>query len=770
MVAMTDLSVIGQHSAAVGSLDIVSGRAKYTVDLSFPDMLVGKLLYTDYPSACIVTINVEQARAIKGVAAVLTHADVPGENSYLLYEADQPLLAKDCVRFQGDALVAIAAEDEAAAQAALAAVEVVYRPLPGIFDPIAAMEPNAPQVWPGRSNVLDHIIIEHGDVEAGFAKADLILENTYTTQRVEQAFLEPEGAVARLELDGSVVVYASCQTPHRDRMQIARALGIPENRVRVIVPYVGGAFGGKDEAHVQIHAALLAYATGRPVRMVRTREESIRTHPKRHPMTIRYRSGITRDGLIVAIQVEAVADTGPYVNMGKKVLSVFATRVSGPYRVPSARIDAYVVHTNNPICGAMRGFGMPQAHLACERQMDELARAVGLDPLEIRLRNGLETGTQLPIGVNILEGSGMKKSLVEAARLAGWANRDQQPRAPGPNLRRGWGIACMLEGFGLGRNRPDNASVGLELLVDGSVILRTGAVDMGQGAHTVLAQLAAEALGVDLSAVNVVRPDTHLTNDAGASCASRVTFVSGNAVLRAAEPIRKALFMCASEQTGISEQLLTLRGGFLHADGERLSISVSELAAKARAHNLQLCTIGYYAMDYPKGTFSEKGYPHAPGFFTFGTQIARVLVDTETGDVIVEELVIVNDVGRVLNPDGALGQTEGGASMGYGYAVMEELTVDMGRTLTNSLGTYLIPTAKDVPTMKVRFLETPLPAGPYGARGMSEGSVIPTAPAILNAVTDAIGVPMNHLPVTPERVWAALEYRRRDQPRVEGTR
>jgi CO/xanthine dehydrogenase Mo-binding subunit len=749
------MDVIGKQAASLAVKEIVIGRAKYVADLNFPGMLVGKLLYARVPSARLTRLDVEAARALPGVKAVITHADIPGENSYLYTEpADEPLLVSEIVRYQGDAIAAVAAVDERTAQAALEAIRVTYEDLPGIFDPLEALKLDARRVWPDKSNLCDHLVIERGDLQAGFDQADLIIENTYRTQWVEHAFMETEGAVALL--DGqTVLVYTCTQSPHRDRKQIARALGIPENRVRVITPQIGGAFGGKDEAHVQIHAALLAQATGKPVKIVRTREESILTHVKRHPVIVRYRSGARQDGRLTAVHVEAIGDTGPYVNAGREVMGLVAEMAGGPYQIPNARLEALTVHTNNPICGAMRGFGIPQAAFACEAQMDALARALNIDPLEIRLRNGLETGTILPTGVAVREGRGMKACLQEAARLSDWENKAQIERRPAPNLRRGWGMASIIFTVGLGRNTPDHSGVSLEMAPDGSVILRTGASDMGQGIHTVLAQIAAEALGVELSAVRVIRPDTDQTFDAGPAVASRQTFVSGNAVLRAAKPIHEALIETASEETGLPQELLALHNGRLYAEGELLSVTLATLAARATECNRSLHADGFYSMEYPED-FPADVYPYAHASFTFGTQVAKVLVDIETGQVKVEELVAVHDAGRVINPQGALGQLEGGCIMGIGYALLEELIVEDGKTLSSNFDTYLVPTIREATRIKAKIIEIPEPFGPYGAKGLGESPLTPTAPAIHNAVRDALGISLDRIPITPERVLKAL--------------
>jgi CO/xanthine dehydrogenase Mo-binding subunit len=752
------MNVVGRPASGLGVLQIVTGRARYVGDLDrMPGTLAGRLLYAAHPCARIVRLDPTPARALPGVAAVLIAADVPGENSYLYSDlADQPLFATERVRCQGDIVAAVAAQTEAAAEAALAAIEVEYEPLTGVFDALEAMQPGAPQVWPDRSNVCDHLVITHGDIEAGFAQADVIVENVYTTQRVEHAFLEPEGALAAVEPDGTVVVYASCQAPFRDRRQIARALGLPEHRVRVIVPAVGGAFGGKDEAHVQIHAALLASATGRPVRILRSREESIRTHVKRHPVVVRYRSGVTSAGRLTAIDVTAIGDTGPYVTAGAEVMSLAATTAGGPYDIPNARLEAYTVLTNNPLGGAMRGFGIPQSAFARERQMDELARALGIDPLEIRLVNALHTGSRLPTGARIREGRPAAASMRRAAELSGWASRDEGDRRPAPHLRRGWGMASTIFTVGLGRNVADHAGASLDMAPDGSVLLRTGAADMGQGTHTALAQLAAEALGVELSAVRLLGPDTDRTPDAGAAVGSRQVFVSGNAVLDAARPIRESLLEAACEQTHVPREVLSLRGGYLYAEEERISLTVADLAAWASARNLRLHGEGFYAMQYDP-EFPTDGYPYAHEAFTFGAQVAQVLVDVETGVVEVERLAVVQDAGRVVNPHAARGQVEGGAIMGLGYALREELQVQDGRSLNNSLATYVIPTSLDIPRMEVEILEIPEPGAPYGAKGIGEATVTPVAPAVANAVTDAIGAPVNRLPLAPQTVLEAID-------------
>jgi CO/xanthine dehydrogenase Mo-binding subunit len=753
---MQDLHVVGKDLAAVGSRDVVTGKAAYCPDLEFTDMLVGKLVYSPHVSARILRLDVSKASAIPGVVAVMTGGDVPGENSYLYWYRDQPLLVVDQVRYQGDAIAMVAAETEELAQAALHAIEVEYQPLEGVFDPEEAMQPDAIRVWADKENTQSHYVEEWGDIETGFANADVIVENRYTTSYEEHAMLETESAVAYVDHDDTVVVYASAQTPHRDRIQIARALGVPEMRVREITPHIGGAFGAKDEAHIQIHAALLAYETGRPVRIVKSREESIRTHVKRHPVSIRYRTGATKDGKLTAIHMVGIGDTGPYVNAGQEVMMAMAQYGVSPYYVPNARSEAYTVLTNNPICGAFRGFGVTQCTFAFERQMDELARKLEMDPLELRLLNGLETGQQFQAQYVLHKGDGMQTCLEKVAQLSNWNEREKLPRQPEAHLRRGWGVAAGFHKIGWGCGVTDHASVAINMVPDGSVLVRTGAADMGQGAHTVISQFVAEQLGVSPADVKVFKPDTTLAADAGGSVSSRATVFSGNAVLRAAEPIRQVLLDLAAQESGADLDLLDLHQGFVFVEGERISIKVADLVTKAYEQNQPMQASGFFAMEYPEVKLPDgsSGYEH---FADFGAHIAQVLVDVETGQVTVEKVVAVHDIGQVVNPKGVRGQIEGAVTMASGYGLMEELLVHQGVIQNLSLESYLIPTVLDSPQIIADVVELSGEEAPLGAKGIGEPPINIAPSAIANAVADAIDAPVMQLPITPERVLEALE-------------
>ena len=742
---MSELAVVGQWTAAPGAEEIVTGKARYCPDIRLPGMLCGKLLYSPYARARITKLDVSKARKLDGVYAVMTHADIPGENSYLYAQPDQPLLVVDEVRFQGDAVAAVAARDSQTADAALAAIDVEYEELPGLFEPLEAMRQDP-------DNVMMSQMYRSGDVAAAIASADVVIENTYRTQWAEHAFLETEGGVGLVDDDGGITVYSSCQAPHRDRMQIARALAMPESMVRVITPYIGGAFGAKDEAHVQIHAGLLAHAAQRPVHLIRERRESMLTHVKRHPFVVEYTTAATSEGKLLAVKARAIADAGPYTNSSHEVLNKFGEFIGGPYAVQNVEVEKIGVHTNNPITGAFRGFGAPQAAFIYESQMDDLARQLGMDPLEIRLLNGVETGTKMYTGVVVREGTAMKASLKRAAEMIEWKKRDQVERQPAGHLRRGWGMATILKGSGLGRGLSDHAGVMLEMHRDGSVVLHSGAADMGQGIITVMAQLAAERLGVDLTSVRVVRADTSKSPDAGASCASRQAMVSGNAVLEAANTIRDTLLTLAAGKTKIAKDRLDLRAGQLLVDGEAHELSVRDLAQRAGNWGYALHAESLVHFEYPNDV-PEVSYRYSQEVFQFCTQIAQVLVDCETGQVTVERLIAVHDAGKMINPGGVYGQIEGGVAQGIGYALTEELVVSEGHTQNPSLENYVIPLALDLPEIEMEVLEIPEPTGaPLGAKGIAESPIIPTAPAIRNAIYDAIDKPLYELPMTPERV------------------
>jgi CO/xanthine dehydrogenase Mo-binding subunit len=579
---------------------------------------------------------------------------------------------------------------------------------------------------------------------------------------MDQLFLETEGAIA--DWDGeTLTIYACGQYPHRDRLHISKALGLPANRVRIIYPYIGGGFGGKDELHVQIQVAMLAIKCGQPVKLIRTRAESMLGRGKRGGLIVRYKTGARADGTLTAIQIEIVGDSGPYSSFTPAILGFAAEMGSGPYRIPNAKIDAYVVATNNMLAGCMRGFGCPEIAFAGEQNMDLVAQKLGMDPLDLRLKNGMEKDTLMPPGSYIYYDIGLKETMHAAAQAADWFHREQWlERRPAPHLRRGLGAASTMHGSGIGRNLVDHTSMVLEMAPDGTVTVLTGLCDIGQGGFTVQAMWAAEALGVRVQDVRVSAIDTATSPDGGSTTASRAAYMGGRAILKAAEPIRKTLLEVASEELEVAPEDLQLSDGRIRVVGAPpdRAMAVADAALKAWERNKPLQGHGYVEMWQPAEPKFKFNYPVPHSIFLYATHIAQVLVDIETGQVKVERVWAAHDVGKAINPMGIEAQIDGGVVQGVGYALMEELHVDQGRLANASLESYFLPKSTDLPEIEYVVVEVPDPTGPMGAKGIGESTLNPVAAAIANAVADAIGVRLFQIPMTPERVLAALATKR----------
>ena len=730
-------TTVGQ---SVERLDIrtkVQGTRKYPQDFSMEGMLHAVVVWADHPHARIVAIEQAEALRVPGVVAVLTHRDVP-VNEYGINEYDQPVLAADKVRWTGDRVAVVVAETLAAAIEGRRRVKVAYEPLPVVTDPVAAMAAEAPLVHEDKgSNILRHIPVRKGDVRVGFAAADTIVEGTYRTPFQEHAYLQPEAALGYIDGEGRVTLVCASQWPHDDLRQIAHALDLPEEHLREIVPAVGGAFGGREDVSLQILVCLATWRLQRPVKMVWTREESIRGHGKRHPFVMKHRWGATRDGKLTAVEIEAVLDAGAYASSSVPVLSNAVSFMAGPYSVPHVHIDGFVVHTNNAVTMAMRGFGATQPPVGYELQMDKLAVALGMDPVELRMRNLLEPGAKAATGNTMPVITAAKETLRAAALAAGWRETpsgwERPPRevAAGKHLRRGLGVACAYKNVGYSFGFPDKsrALVELALSENGAIeraAVHCAAVDVGQGVMTVLAQVAAEALGVALERVRVALVDTADTPNAGSSSASRHTFMSGHAVIRACE-------------AALVQRAQALREG---AHPRRV-------AGEATLEGLSLRRTTAY------DPITGQCEPHIS--YSFGTQIAVVDVDVETGSVTVARLYAANNAGRPVNPQMCLGQVAGGMAMGLGMALMEEFVQRDGRIRTAHLSEYKIPTSADMPEEFLSLLtDVPDPNGPYGATGLGETPTLPTTPAIINAIHDATGAWVEEVPATPERVWRAM--------------
>ena len=755
--------VVGTSIARVDARAKVTGEAEYPGDLAMPGMLHAKILFAGRPHARILSIDTAEAEAVPGVVAVFTAKDVP-VNEYGLQTPDQPVLCgpgssrpgADVVRFVGDQVALVVAETERAAARARDLVRVEYEVLPVLTDPFEALKPDAPQLHPYRipsqfhpelnnmeGNRLCHHQIRKGDVEAAWAEADAIVESDYHTPPQEHAYLQPEAGLAYIDDEGRVTVAVAGQWVWEDQQEIAHALGLPPEQVRVIYPAIGGAFGGREDMSVQIVLALAARRLQRPVKIVWSREESIVGHCKRHPAWIHCKWGATRAGKLVAAEVRIVADGGAYCYTTNKVLGNTTVTCTGPYEIPNVKVDVDGVYTNNPPSGAFRGFGAPQGIFAAEMQMNKLAQALGMDPVELRMENLLRDesltamGTPLPGGVNLVEVT------EKCASAAGWTHTDQGWQKP-PNLqspfsilhspppirhspfaiRHGLGFAAGLKNVGFSFGYQENCWAKVELLGQTEIEQATvyvGSADVGQGSHTVIGQMAAEALSLPPERVRVVASDTGTSpGSSGSASASRTTFMAGNAVRGAAAAALER--WRAEERPAVAEY--------------------TYLAPRTTPFDPQT---GY-------------GVPN----FAYGyvAQAVEVEVDTETGQLRVLRVVCADDVGQAINPQQVEGQIEGGIAQAVGWATCENFIVEGGHVLTPHLSTYLIPTIADVPErVEALIVERPDPRGPWGARGVGEMPFIPLAPALVAAVHDATGVWFDELPLTPERVLRGLGSR-----------
>jgi len=786
---------IGQPTPRAGAAARVTGLPIFAADLSFPDMVHGKLVLSEHPHAEVLAVDSSAALAFPGVLAVLTAADVPGRNAFGLLVPHQPVLAGDRVRHLGDPVAVVLAETERQAEAAAAAVKVTYRPLPAVFTPEAALADGAPRLHEEGGagqppNVMHRVEVRKGNVAEAFRRADVIVEDVYTTPMVEHAYLEPEAAVAVPEPGGGVTVWTGSQGSHAFRQMIAASLALPEEKVRVIFTPTGGAFGGKEEPTVQIHCALGAVRLGRPVKMVLTREESIRISTKRHAERIHMRHGATRDGRLVAMEARIVADTGAYASLGKPVVFRSAVVAAGPYDIPNVSAVSVGVYTNNPVAGAFRGFGSTQVAFASEVQMDKVARRLELDPIELRRRNALAEGKETITGQVLGPGTSYLETLeavagkveelrAEARAAAGAAARaGSRSVAARPGRRYGVGVASAYKNVGIGAGKRDAAGAVVGLTETGRLLVRVGSADIGQGSDTVMAQLAAEVTGFALDQVDVLSSDTALCPDGEETTASRQTYVTGNAVLEAARGFREKLAAFVAETYGVPSDDIRIEGdGIVFGCGGGGSNApdgggsvfprrapLAEVAARARAAGRSLEAESVYVAPttYALRETADKAPGEDPSLwdvhfaYSFGTQAALVAVNEETGEVEVLKVVAAHDAGRVINPQGVRGQLEGGIVMGIGYALSEGLVLENGRIVNDNLLKLRVPGVGLTPEMDPVIIEKLDPGGPFGAKGMGELAMNPTAPAVINAIRDAVGVYINDLPADKERVAAAI--------------
>ena len=754
--------IIGKSLPRFDATDKVRGATLYAADWRLPGMLVGRILRAVYPSARIRRIGVERARALPGVVAVLTAEDVPANAIHEdptgvgLAFFDTPVLAAECVRYQGEPVALVAAETDAQAQDALEALEVEYEPLPGVFDVEAALAPDAPRIHPDRENLLIHWKLRRGDVDDGFRRADAVVERTYRTQRVDHAYLEPEAGVAWVDGDGVVNVRAATQVIEHFR-EIAEILRLPHNKVRMIAPFVGGGFGGKEDMTVEPYVALLAWKTGRPVRMLWTRQESLLARPKRHPLAMRYRTGATRDGRLVAQEIALLADAGPYPLLSPRVLFAALVAGCGPYRVPNVKIDARAAFTNNVPTSAMRGFGAMQVTFAYESQMDLLAEALHISPVELRSRNFLRKGDALATGQTI----DTHVALPDLVPLA-TAALGPPSRPSGPAARVGRGIGCNIQPYGRTVWFRDRAQAWVGFETDGSLVIRTGVTDLGGGQAASLAQIAAEILGVSPGRIAVHIGDSALTPLAGGTFATRQLYMSGNAVAQTARELRAMIAPVAAAALEAAEVDVQLADDHASVIGSpERTIALARVVAECARRGVPAAHLSTFHGEQAPPIDLETGQGKTFPDYTFGCHAVEVEVDVETGAVTLLKHAACHDVGRAIHPQSVQGQIQGGAVMGAGQALMEEIAVDAGTNLSTLFAGYLMPTAMDVPDVAPVVVESGEGKGPFNARGIGEPPTGPPPAAIASAIWDAAGVRLVDLPMTPERVLEALDAQRK---------
>ena len=718
--------VVGQSLPRIDALGKVTGETPYPGDLLMEGMLHMKILFAGRPHARVKYIEIDKALAAPGVAAIYTAKDIPA-NEYGLQWKDQPVLCGpgsskeggDIVRFVGDQVAVIVAETEAQAAVARDLIEVEYENLSPVLDAESAMQPDSPRVHAeiGDSNICVHYIIRKGDVEAGFDGADVIVEGEYRTPVQEHAYLQPEAGIAYIDENGYITVKSGGQWTHADREQIAHALGLPDEEVRIVYPAIGGAFGGREDMSVQIVLAFAAQKLGRPVRIIWSRQESIIGHGKRHASVLRAKWGATKDGKLVAAEIEMIGDGGAYMYTTNKVLGNSTITSSGPYFIPNIKTDIYGVYTNNVPGAAFRGFGAPQALYMAELQMDKLAEKLDMDPVEFRLMNALRSGLTLGVGTPAPGPVSVPEVIQAAADKFDWPNYKKQKNG---HLVRGRGFAAGFKNVGFSFGYQENCWARVELHGEveiNQVVLLHASAEVGQGTHTVMTQMAAEAVGVPYEKVTLVTSDSAIMGNPGSVSASRMTFMSGNAIKGAAS------------------------------------------AALEKWQKEERPAIGEFKYLAPPTTPFDKETGHSmPNFaYAYAAQAAEVEVDTETGHVRVLRVVAADDLGKAINPNLVEGQIEGAVVQAQGYATLEDYKTQDGQVLTDQLSTYLIPTIWDIPEkVEAVIVEVPDPNGPWGARGVGELPFLPTAAAIAAAVHDATGIWYDEFPLTPERILRGL--------------
>jgi 4-hydroxybenzoyl-CoA reductase alpha subunit len=759
---MKEFDFIGKDIPRVDAIDKATGNAKFTVDLSFPNMLDAKLLRSPLPHAKILNIDTRRAEKLAGVKAVITGKDTP--YVFGVSHFDQTPLQTEKVRHVGDAVAAVAAIDVDIAEEALRLIRVDYEPLPAVFDAVEAMKPGAPMIHEGKErNIAAHASYDLGDVEEAFQKSDHVFEDHFETQRVAHVCPEPHNCIAVWDSSGKLTFYYCSQAPDLTRLQLAKAFGVPESKVRVITHNVGGGFGSRatSKFSMDFAAIVLAKKTGRPVKIEYTRDEEFAYATFRNKFIMDVKTGVTKDGMILGRQVTTISDTGAYCDYGPVNVNVGGAMAGTLYRFMNYKFDGYSVYTNLPYGGAMRGLGNPNVHYAMETQISMIADRLGIDPLDMRLKNAVHTGDETASGA-ILKSCGLTECLEAVAEKIGWREKRANPK---PN--RGIGIACGVHFTGV-RLSPgiDADFAGANLIVndDGSVNLATSCTEIGSGSNTVYAQMAAEVLGVEPNKINVVFGDTENCPMGWGSRASRNTAVGGMAVKLAAEDARKQILSAAAEKMGIPpdnvDMELDIKKGMVYVKGTpSRGMTIADVVKFNRYRKDGQAIMAKAHWDAPSELADKvTGRGNFSSAFSFGAKAIEVEVDPGTGKVNVLKVVAAQDVGAAINPLGINCQIEGAVHMGLGYALMEEIVFDQrGEVVNDHLIDYKILTPLDMPPIESIIVESMDPIGPFGAKGVGEMATIGTPEAVSAAVHDAAGVWVTDLPLTSEKVWMALK-------------
>lgn len=759
---MTQYRLIGKRLPRVDAKDKVTGKALYTDDLSLPGTLCGMILRSPLPHARIVDIDVSRALRLSGVKAVVTGDDTAkikfGIISRSAKYMDEYPLAVDKVRFVGEEVAAVAAVDAEAALEALDLITVEYKELPAVFDALEARKPEAVQIHEhAPNNISREFHLKKGEPQKAFKKCDYVREDTFTTQSAIHCYMEPRTALAAWDQSGKLTVYTSTQTPYYVQQHLGLTLDMNPDNIRVIKPCVGGGFGGKSDglSAVEFCAALLAKHAGRPVKLVSSRDEEFMAARRKHPTQITMKTGVKKDGTIIARQCLAVLDGGAYCSLGPLTTVLIGTFQTLPFKFEHFRYDGYRIYTNKPPCGAMRGHGGPQVHFAQDVQLDMIAEDLGLDPLEMAVKNGLRTGDESAAGFKIVS-SGFRECLEKAAAQSGWqqkrhASKKDDDKAYGIGL--GCGGFPSGAGFYFNKTTAAHSSVGIRVGEGGGIGVFTGASDIGQGSDSVICQIVAEVLGLPLEDIHVTSADTHLTPPDMGTYSSRVTVAAGNAALQAADSIKAQIFKVVSDELEANSDDLIARDGKIAVKG-----SPDRFLAFADAVNL-------YREKNDGAPLVAQGAYNSPDplspTYSFGAYICEAEVSLKTGEVRINKFTVAHDCGQPLNPLSVEGQIEGCIAMGMGYAISEQLISENGRTMNPSFLNYGIPTADQMPEIQITHVITDDPRGPFGAKETGEGSLDPAAPAIVNAVYNAIGVRIKDLPITPEKILKGLKNRGR---------